>query len=436
MFNLSFKSIFHNKSRFFCTVIGFFIATVILNIGIYFLYISNAVVNESFNLALAEQRVLLNEVTVNGIVYYDTEEGFTPHIIPIGESTIFDIATSDGVEAVHIQYQREETMTVVFDGITMKMERPLAVDSSYSIFSKALIDSVEKKDGSIKAMVAGEMFTPEEPMTMMLAECTVKALGVEPEDIIGKIVTALPGNGKEYAVKITGVYTHALSGYYRRALSEFHPKVCIGSDKDMRMGVDFLFNKGFFEQLSMEENTVDSFYPSAICVTLNSYDAIEALIMKIQTRYSLNPRSDYMSYYKGIQQMTKQSTLFILFGIVIFLLSVLLNFNTMLINISQQKRFIRLLRLLGYRRIHINIIHALQSFLYGVIGAGLGFVVSYLGCTVLGLAMYSGLKARTEAMSSSIFMMPVQYAIIIVCCILFLNIISGIGISISKTKKA
>ncbi|MBP3610102.1 MAG: hypothetical protein J6J42_07195 [Lachnospiraceae bacterium] len=430
MFWLSVKSIFNNKSRFLCTVVGFFAATVILVFGVYYLYVSNAIANESFETTLAEQRVLLNEVLVSGVDYYETDEGFVGKSNPITQTMILDILSSGGAESVCALYERQQAFNAVIDGREMVIDMPVAADPAYDMFSMALVNSLKEQEADFCPIVAGERLAKENPFTVLISEATVRILGLSNEDVIGKQMTVSGNNGKEYVVTVNGVYSHELSGYYKIELSEF--AYFNGPEEPLFIGVEFLFHKDFFKLLNSDENMEEPLYPSYLFVSFDSTDDIQKFIEKMYVKYGLNTVSDYMRFFSDIEQRTKQAELFIAMGGVIFLLSVFMNFNTMLINISQQKRFIKMLRLLGFTRMRIYAIHTLQSMIYGIAGSVSGFLTAYVICAVIGAVTLSSFD---EVMiKSDVFMLPVQYALAIVGLTVALNVFSGFLISVVQVN--
>lgn len=431
MFRISFKTIIHNKSRFLCTVIGFFVATVILVFGIYYLYVSNRIANESFETTLAEQRVLLDDVVVNGAEYYDTEDGFVEHITPITRNMLWDIASSDGVDSVCAVYMRNQSLRGKVENTELDIMTPEAVDPEYALFSGAIIDSVAKGEKGFKPIVAGDGLDKDNPYSVLVSESTVKVLGYSNEEIIGKTLLIWGENDKEYLLTIQGVYAHELSGSYRVNLSEFEYWGTTGTP--LFYGVEFLFHKGFFEELSVVENGTKSLTPSRLHVHMKEQEKIESFIEAMVQKYSLRSSSDYMSFYRGIEQRTKQASLFITFGVVIFALSIVMNFNTVLIHISQQRRFIRLLRLMGYSKLRIHTVHVLQSMLYGVIGSGVGCLIAYVICTVLGKSAV--ISFGEAVINPSVFLLPVQYPLVILVLTVLANIVSGFIISVVKVNR-
>lgn len=428
MFKLSLKTIMQNKSRMICTVIGIFIATVIIIIGTYYLYVSNEIVKDNFETGLREQRVLLEEVFVSGTNYYAYGDEWIVDTDPIGQNTIFAILTTKGVTSIEVMYERLDYLEVSVDEKDLLVERPIAIDAQYSAFSSAMVNSVKKQNSEFEAIIAGEKFDAEEPFTAMISESTLVLLNMKQDEIIGKEMDVFTSSGRQYSVKITGVYANEVSGYYNIELTDFQH--AYQANNLNVFGVEFIFNCNFFRQIEQDAGNTETLYPSGVHVSMDSYDEIDNFVEKMNTDYSLSTVSDYQIFYKDIQQQSKQARLFITLGVIVLVLSLLMIFNTMLINISQQKPFMKLLRLLGYTKRRIHIIHVLQSLIYGAFGSGAAFIVAYIGCTVVGF--FTVASFGEISVNPSVFMLPIQYALAILGVIMLMSGFIGFIISLAK----
>lgn len=425
MFGLSFKYLIHNRSRFMCTVIGFFVSSIIVVFGMYFLHVSDGIANENFKDTLAQQRILINEVLVSGVDYHETEEGFVEDNKAMTSAVLFDIFSSEGVTSVCSVYEIQEPFEVMLDGKELIIEMPLAVNPEYDIFSRALLGSLSV-NGEFKAIVAGEELSQQNMNEVLISETTVCTLGLSAEDVLGKKMT-ISGPSKEvYVVTIVGVYSHELSRYYRTPLIEF-TNINVHSAPSF-LGVEFVFHSGLIEQIQKDNNPDKGLYPSYVLASFDTLDKIPHLIEKMYVKHSLSTVSDYMRFYSDIENRTRQASLFLVLGTIIFVLAMFMNLNTMLINISEQKSFIKLLSLMGYSKVRIHTIHMIQSMIYGVTGTAAGFLIAYIVCAVIGVVTESSFD---EVMvDSDVFLLPIQNVLLVMIAMVAVNMIVSFFISL------
>lgn len=402
MLKLAFRKISGNKARTTLTVLGIALATVMLLLAVYYLHVSDALLEENFKLAMAEQRMRLNEVFVSGVDYYDVDDVMVADVNPIRENTIQSFLADQSVDSICVEYCIEDFFFTDIGSVEgLVLERLNGVDPRFTSFSDSLIDTIRETDQNFSIMIAGREFVEKDTYSVLLSETTVKYLGYSPDDVVGSTITLYLDDETALSITVVGVYSHLLSAYYRQPLDEMPTYAETSGMKDY--AIDMLFTKDVIAAVHTLRSS-EKLYPSGVCVTLKDVQDIEKFSAKTYDTYYLSCISDYLMFHDSIEQQTQSKNLLFVLGVLILTVSMLVVFNTMLINMSEQKRFISVLRLLGFSRTRVRIVLVLQSVMYGIIGLIIGVSISYFACLTIGASMFINYGAYVT--NSSVFLLP------------------------------
>lgn len=422
MFILALKKIISKRARTLLTSLGICFSTVLLIISIYYLYVGKEVVSESFKQINAEQRIVFQEVSVCGASYYSIGDKMLEDIQPIKENIITNILSHPGVNSIAIEYFLDSNLYLQIDDVKgLVYEEAKGVDTRFEVFSKALVDVIKDKDNALEEIVEGRSFRKGDRKVALISETTTHYLGFEPNEVIGKTLAIQDESNHQYEVEIIGVYAHELSGYYREELSNIRPYregISIPS-----YAVEFIFPKELLEEIN-DNNSSDKLYPDFVKVTVDDLSMIKDLVSMLHINYNLGSVSDYIIFFESFDQQAKSDKLFLLLGILILILSILIVVNTMIINISEQRQFISLLMILGYRISSIQRVYILQSLLYGLMGAISGGIIGYLVSFSIGASIINRYKDIIK--NGGMFILPLSYALGILLIILFMCIFVGL----------
>lgn len=421
MLKLAFRKICGNKARTTLTVLGIALSTVMLLLAMYYLHVSDALLEENFNLAVAEQRLRLNEVFVSGVDYYDVDDTMVADVNPIRENTIQSFLAEQSVDSICVEYCIEDLFLVDFGTVEgLVLDRLNGVDPRFASFSDSLIDTIREKDQNFNIMVAGRTFVAQDIYSVLLSETTVKYLGCSPDNVVGSVIMLHLGDGTTVSVTVVGVYSHSLSTYYRQPLDEMPTIIETSGMKDY--AIDMLFTKDVIARVHALRSSQE-LYPSGVCVTLKNVNDIEGFLAKTYNTYYLNCISDYLLFRDSIEQQTQSKNVLFVLGAVILMVSMLVMFNTMLINMSEQKRFIAVLHLLGFSKTRVRLVLILQSLSYGLIGLIIGVSISCFTCVTIGSSMFMSYGAYVT--DNSIFMLPISNILVVMGLTLLFCVLVG-----------
>lgn len=430
MFTIALKMIRNNKSRFICTVLGVSITVFILLVGLYYFRISKTVIEDNVNSAISERQLVVKQIGIPLVEYFDTGEEMIPSYSEISEKDRLAIYTASGVEAVCVQYNIGDEWTVIVDNQKIQLKDVLAVDTDYDTFSKALVDSCKREQSNFTDIVAGRDFSETSEKEVLLDEAFCAAIQWKPEEAVGKeIVVEIP-NGENIEVRVVGVYSKNLSGWRNTSLEDIDGMLLYEGENMFENGM--LFRLDFLQSIPGPAKK-EWKNPCAITCSMENTDNIEEFCAKLKDDYQLNPQSDYMDYYDQLEKQKEFTDVFIVIGILLGILSLILLINTISINVHQQKRFLALLSLLGYKKGKICQYYALQSFSYGMIGAVVGAIGAYVVTTFLGLRLYSGLSSF--GFTSKSLLMPVTYVLATVLLVATLSFVLGYVVAIVKARR-
>lgn len=421
MIKFAFQKILGEKTRTILTVSGVVISTIILLLAMFYLHVSDNVLEENYKLVTADQRINLSEVFISGVDYYDIEDVMVADVNPIRENTIQSFSSDPAVESMRVEYTIEKPIEVdIGDNHGFYLDRLIGVDTRFSTFSEALIDTIKVTNQNINVIIAGRDFTEGDNHAVLLSETTVKFLNHEPEDMINQTVSVYVNGDIICEAAVVGVYSHQLSSYYRQVLEEMPIYSEIPGVKDY--AIDMLFTKDVVVETD-HYNSSDITYPSGVYVTMKNMEDSIDFVKKTFNSYGLNCFSDYQAYFDSLQQQTQSRKVLLLIGIVVLVVSMLVVFNTLLINISEQKQFISLLKLLGCSRAKVRVVLTLQSLLYGIFGSFFGTLIGYPICLVSGLSLFE--RYGSYVYNTKIFLLPFSTVLFVVGATLLFCVLIG-----------
>lgn len=145
MFKIAFKVAKENKYRFIFTIFGYVAASFILVMGLYYTHVTEAVVKDNFNQELSENRVILNQVTIPCVTYYDVDGFMIPEVNPIGSNIILSLLSMEGIDSLKVEYELFDSLIINIDGKRIYSDRPYAIDANYDSISAAMVDSIKKQ---------------------------------------------------------------------------------------------------------------------------------------------------------------------------------------------------------------------------------------------------------------------------------------------------
>lgn len=427
MFKIAFKVAKENKYRFIFTIFGYVAASFILVMGLYYTHVTEAVVKDNFNQELSENRVILNQVTIPCVTYYDVDGFMIPEVNPIGSNIILSLLSMEGIDSLKVEYELFDSLIINIDGKRIYSDRPYAIDANYDSISAAMVDSIKKTNGEFVDIIAGKNIEHNEPMTMLIGEACVAYMGYSNDEVIGKTVSVNDSNGNTYELTIVGVYSNEVSMYYLLNPEDVKGMYC-QSDIPDDFIADFIFNYKFFELIKGEKIT-----PSSIYITVEDVKYIDNVTNIIEKQYDMTYLSHYKSYYEQISQQEKMAKVFTIVGCIVLILVLLMIINTLMINLSQQKRLISLLRLLGYTKRKVRLFFVYQSIVFSGIGIVIGTALGLLISTYQGLSITNGLSEYN--VSSSDFLLPFGKVGILSGVILSISIIASYVIIFCKTAE-
>lgn len=434
MFSIAVKVIRNNKARALFTIVGIAIAVFILLLGMYYWEISNYIIEDNLNNVLSERMILVNKVEIPLVDYYELGDEMIPNYVDVGDTDILSIISFDGVASVQIKYLAPVKMLISFNDNHFESKESYAVNSNYDIFPGALIDRLKEDDSAFEEIVAGEVFSGSNPYEVMLNEFLVISLGLVPEDVIGeKITLSIPGTN-DINLSVVGVYSSRLSSWISEDMTKMQGWLTDSySNETTEMEDVFLFNHLLFHELAKTTDRKEFKTPSSIVCSMKDTSYIADFGSELSTHYSRHVQSDYLDYFDQLEKQSEFKEVFMIVGAILVLLVLIMVANSISINLYQQKRFIRLLSLLGYRRCAICRLYAIQSSMYGFAGAMIGSILGYTVTTFLGLRTYISLKEY--GIKSSSLLLPVKYIISVVFVFLMISLVLGFFIAALKTRR-
>ena len=391
-------------------------------------------IEDNLNNALSERMILVNMVEIPLVDYYELGDEMIPNYVDVGDTDILSIISFDGISSVQIKYLAPEKMTVSFNEYHFESKENYAVNSKYDIFPSALIDRLKEEDSAFEEIVAGDVFSENNPYEVMLNEVLVVSLGLVPEDVIGeKITLSIPGVN-DIDLSIVGVYSSRLSSWISTDMTKMQGWMTASySDETTEMEDVFLFNHLLFHELAKTTDRIEFKTPSSLVCSMTDTSCIADFASELSINYSLHVQSDYLEYYDQLEKQSEFKEVFMIIGAILILLVLIMVVNSISINLYQQKRFIRLLSLLGYRRSLICRLYAIQSFICGFVGAIIGSLLGYTVTTFLGLRTYISLKEY--GIKSSSLLLPVKYTISVVFVFSMISLALGFLVAAIKLRR-
>lgn len=412
MILLAFRKIIDNKSRTILTILGIVIAIVDMVAGMYYLYIGNRVSYEQLATVTEEQRLLYDEVSIFNTVYYengDEMEGFSQ---PINDTYIKKIANMKHVTGVVENVEVEKLFKLDFEKYKFEIETLSGINTIYDTFSNALIKVADID----KPVIYGKDFDQNNKYEALINEVSLKYMGIQAKDIVGKKVRVTDENGKFIDVDIVGVYAYELSSYYDYDIEE------IGLYRESEnydiYGMDILFSKGvidYFESSSYQVRTVK--------VSVDNVSNVEIILEDVKNNTSYEYLSDYEMYYKTIRSTLSYNRLVFLIGVFILIVAILLIISTVVLNISDQKATINVFWCLGIKRTEICSYFIWQGIWFCVVGSILGGVVGYVITLILGCRFAT---QYNQLIKRGLFILPFYYVLALIGIVLFICMMIGI----------
>jgi len=431
MFFLSMKKIIDKRFRTLLTSLGICIATTILILASYYLHVGNSVANENLVSQMAEQRIMINEVLVQGASYYEYEDMMIEDVHPIKDNILENIISSRGVQSIKVDYEllNDEFFLNIDNMDNIAVASPIGVNIRYDVFSEALLDLIKSDNENFTPLISGRSFKAGDKYVALLSETTAYYLSIDPAEAIGEIIKISTKSGANYEVEIIGVYSHLLSEYWRNNIEEFD--YYSKEQPISTVGVDLIFTRDLLIELNKSTKGTEELYPSRVKVTVEDVKYIDDLTNMLQNNYWLSCTSDYEMFHSTIERQAENNKVFLLMGLIMLIISLLMISNTMMINVSEQIQFIGLLKTVGFDKNKIRIIFTFQSMVYGIIGSLAGATLGGLICINIGLSI---INAYGGDINSSHFLMPFSYLVGIVILIVFMCVLVGLMVSIFDKK--
>lgn len=434
MFSIAVKIIRNNRLRCFFTMLGIVIAVFILLLGLYFWGISNTIIEDNLNSAISERMILVNKVEIPLVEYYELGDEMVPNYVNLENSDILSIISHKGVSSVQIKYLAPEKMTVLFNGFSFVSKENYAVNTKYDIFPGSLKDRLKEDDNSFKGILAGSSFSGDNPYEVMLNEVLVISMGLSPDEVIGQKLTLSISGINDIELSVVGVYSSKLSVWIGTDMTDMQGWLTNSyEDEPTEMEDVFLFNNLLFQELAGKTDKLEFTSPSSIVCNMEDTSYIADYASDLSSGYSLHVQSDYLEFFDQLEKQSEFKEVFTIVGAILTLLVFIMVVNSISINLYQQKRFIGLLSLLGYRRRAICRLYAIQSLIYGFAGAVIGCILGYTVTTFLGLRTYISLK--DYGIKSSNMLLPIKDVISVMVVFSLASLVLGYFVAAFKTRR-
>lgn len=411
MFTLLIKKTFENRKLMFTTILGVFLASIILFTSMYKIYVSQVVEKKQLE-NFARGRILqFNRIDPGSYSYTETSERVKGTKFVYTEDVLNNLFSMDAVVGIRLRYMSiEHSYNVKLDGdiVYPRTTLLLGVDVKHDTFDKSLVD-VYKDD---TPLVAGRLFEADDVNVCLINEIALYGTEYSPETVIGKQVEI---DILKDPVTIIGVYKCRYSEFYSKTDVEGYKKEYeSGTSKPLTW--DAVFSADVYRRISGEE----AFNLNAVYLSLDDMEHVPEVSDRLQEVYGLNASGDYFQYLEKIEASAAYSKFLILFASVTLAVCFLALAGTDLINLSRQKFLMIMLNVLGMKRRNLVIMFALESVMYGFTGALFGCLFGQIYTLISGSIHANNLKSL---MDTKALLFPIDYSVYLV---LGVSVISGI----------
>ena len=340
-FRIASKNLGKRPLRTFFTVIGIFLASVIIMYILSMNFVLKGMESTKTNKNDIQIKNIINVGLINN-------RGFNPNISKLNSNSIERLSHIKGVVASNPNIDAL-IPGVIFNNKFINNEflvkgSDLAYSMQVSIYNK------------INRIIAGQALKNNESNEVILNQNNLKNLGLtKANEAIGKDITIFLNNINGIKVqpfiqkyKIVGVFSS-----YNKKTSDF-----IMSAKDASRII------GFTQRVP---NFLNEFgYESDILQVRNTQDI--SRVQKEVQKLGFNINSENHTANEMIQNFSKYITLIILILAVIIIISILGIVNTLSMSVNERRKSIGIMRAVGASRVNIAIIFLIEAVYIGLLG--------------------------------------------------------------------
>ena len=374
MFSIAKSLVASSKVRFVLTVLCIAITGMLFILFYAYLYTGNGMLQNTFVRDLAYQRIVFEDLCVNGIREERVNGEYFEVPDPLEDSMFEKLAERNDIRGISSVYLLPFDIHINIEEKEYLCVNPLGNDVRFNTFSCGLTDTLIMAEEGFQDIVSGRTFSEADHASVLLSDRLVEAIGLSAKDILGKEVLI---HEHDQPVTVIGIFRKELN-------TRFPAEFSSSASEGMIDQGDILFSDDVLKNIADKKYGVgyDGLKPYYAIISATNRESVQEIARFVENNYQKTTISDYSVYQSQLEEQAANSRLFLILSSVAMVICLSIIISTMEANITEQKKSLHVLRILGYNGNQIRGILTAEcgilGLLGGIVGVGAGFLLSLM----------------------------------------------------------